>query len=257
MEDKPFQLSAVIITYNEEKKLGDCLDSVKFADEIIIVDAHSSDRTKEIANRDKVKFYLRQFDNFSAQKNYGISQAKGKWILLLDADEQVAPSLKSEIKDVIQNRNFYVGYYIKRDNFMFGGWVRHGANAHDYQLRLIRNGAGKFNGLVHERIEVAGQTGKLREHLIHKTYQTLDEYFSKFNLFTSLDAQGLLRQKRTQSWADVFLKPVANFTYFYFFKLGFLDGMPGLIYQILSSFYLFVRNVKAIRNTTHARRSLK
>ncbi len=246
MSEKAVNLSAVIITYNEERKLAECLQSISFSDEIIVVDSHSSDRTKEIAERANVRFYTRIFDHFSAQKNYAMNLTRGEWILSIDADERVTKELELEIKNAIESESQNVGYYLTRQNFIFGGRMRYGASLTDFQLRLIRKGKGQFLGLMHERIQADGPVGTLKAPLIHITYQTLDEYYAKFNHGSSLDARELLRQNKKTNWFGALAKPIVHFLYFYFLKLGFLDGIRGLVYQILSSHYVFVRDVKAM-----------
>lgn len=243
---KMIPLSAVIIAYNEERKLAECLKSVTFCGEVIVVDSNSTDQTREIARHAGAVVHTRSFDHFSNQKNYAMSLAKGEWVLSIDADERVTEELEAEIKNVIQSENHYVGYYVTRQNFMFGGRMKYGASLTDFQLRLIRKGKGEFSGLVHERIQAHGLVGTLRAPLIHMTYQTLDEYYAKFNHYSSLHAKELQRQHKKLSWFGALVKPVVHFVYFYFFKLGFLDGKRGLLYQLLSSHYVFVRDLKAM-----------
>jgi len=246
VSEKIIKLSTAIITYNEERKLAECLKSVSFSDEIIIVDSNSTDRTREIAKEAKAVVCTRPFDDFSSQKNYAVSLAKGEWILSIDADERVTKELEWEIKKIISVESNFVGYNLTRQNFIFGGRMRFGASLTDFQLRLIRRGKGKFQGLMHERIQAQGAVGTLKAPLIHVTYQTLDEYYAKFNRGSSLDARELLRQNKKTNWFGALTKPIVHFVYFYFFKLGFLDGIRGLVYQILSSHYVFVKDVKAM-----------
>ena len=120
---------------------------------------------------------------------------------------------------------------MKRCNIAFGAKLRFGASLNDIQLRLVRKGGGQFEGLVHERVRVSGSVGKLQNELIHITYQTLEEYFLKFNLFSSLDAREVIALGRRISWLKVFIAPIAHFFYFYFFKFSFLDGKAGFVYQ--------------------------
>ena len=247
------KLSTVIIAYNEEQKLGECLKSVSFSDEIIVVDSNSTDRTKEIAEEANVRVYVRSFDDYSSQKNYAMSLAKGEWILSIDADERVTEELQSEIKKAIAVESDCAGYNLTRQNFIFGGRMRYGASLTDLQLRLIRKGKGLFHGLMHERIQPEGPVGTLKAPLIHITYQTLDEYYAKFNRGSSLDARELLRQNKKINWFTALTKPIVHFVYFYFFKLGFLDGIRGLVYQILSSHYVFVKDVKAMEYSKQGR----
>ncbi len=239
-------ISAVIITFNEEKKLKDCLDSLSFANEIIVIDSNSADRTVQIAKDSGAKVISRQLDDFSSQKNFGISQARHGWILLIDADERVSGELKNEILEAVNKPSELVGYEVKRENYIFKSRVRFGASIDDRQLRLIKKGKGLFQGLVHERIVPSGPVGLFENPLRHITYQNLDEYFSKFNVFTSLDAKEMVKQGLKVTWFDVWVKPVISFVYFYFFKFGFLDGKAGLVYQGLSSYYIFVRSNKVL-----------
>ena len=167
---------------------------------------------------------------------------------MIDADERATKPLEREIKEVISLNSENVGYYVKRDNYMFGARTRFGANFGDLQLRLIRKEKAEFQGLVHERMKPEGPCGVLKNHMVHMTHQTLDEYFKKFDLYTSLDAKESLKRAYKPNWLfDVGIKPLLGFTYFYFFKLGFLDGLQGLLSQALSFYYSCVKNIKAIQ----------
>jgi glycosyltransferase involved in cell wall biosynthesis len=238
-------LSVAMITLNEEQKLEKCLRSASFADEIIIVDSGSTDATSRIAGTFQTRFYTRSFDNFSAQKNDAIRRAQGEWLLLLDADEQVTPELQAEILEILQNPLACDGYYLKRHNYFFGGPLRYGANRNDWQLRLIRRGKGTFEGLIHERIVLQGKAGYLQAPLLHYTSQNFDDYFRRMVQYTSLEAEKVIQQGLRPTWFHIALKPLLQFIYFYFFRLGFLDGMKGLEYQILSSFYTAIKYIKA------------
>ena len=240
-------LSVVIITKNEEKKLGDCLASVPFAGEIIVVDDFSTDATEEVAAHYGAHFLHHPFLNFAAQKNYALSLAKGEWLLQLDADERVSPDLAASIRQVIARPDAADGYFLLRENYMFGGPLRYGANGRDWQLRLVRRGRGQFEGTVHERIVLAGEPGRLQGVLRYYSYQTLEAYFLKFPLFTDLDARKIFAAGRKPGFAHLLIKPPLDFAYFYFFKLGFLDGFRGLLYQLLAAFYIFTKYSKARR----------
>ncbi len=240
------KISAVLITFNEERKLPDCLKSLDFADEIVILDSFSTDRTLSVAAEFNARVEQRKLDDFSSQKNHAMGMARGEWLLLIDADERVTPELRASILENIQNPGRFSAFRLTRRNHIFGGPLRHGASGTDTPIRLLRRNAGRFEGLVHERLEIQGETGELKGELTHITYQTLKDYFLKFPLFTTLDAkEWLAREKKKPSLARLLLHPVHNFIYQYFLRLGFLDGWPGLQYQVLSSYYLFVRYRKA------------
>lgn len=250
---KTCRLSAVLITLNEEKKLPDCLESLSFVDEITIVDSGSTDRTKEAALKYGARFSSRVFDNFSAQKNHALKQATGDWLLLIDADERISPALKQEILRTIEDPQAREGYFLRRVNYVFGAHLRFGASLGDRQLRLIRRGKGEFSRLVHERIELKGQTGILNEPLIHYTSQNMEEYLKRFHLYTTLEAKEIFRSGRKPTWYHWAIKPLVQFVYFYFFRLGFLDGVQGFQYQLHASFYTYAKYTVAcdlFRNKT-------
>jgi glycosyltransferase involved in cell wall biosynthesis len=233
------KLSVVVITLNEEKKLGGCLDSAAFADEIIVLDSGSTDRTRDIAAAHGARVAVRPFDDFSSQKNAAIDMAAGEWVLLLDADERLTPALADAVRAVAADPSALDGYYVTRLNHLFGGPMRFGANSGDKQLRLVRKGKGRFEGIVHERVRVDGRTGELSGILEHRSYQTFPEYFAKFPLFCGLDAEKMWREGKRPTFFQSYLKPPLTFIYFYFFKLGLLDGLRGLVYQALSTYYLY------------------
>ncbi len=239
------RLSVVVITKNEEKKLGDCLASVPFAGEMIVVDDYSTDATERVALEHGARFVQNRFENFSAQKNYAMSLARGDWILQLDADERVTSELAQSIQTVMGEPAAREGYFLMRENFIFGGPMRYGANGRDWQLRLVRRGRGQYRGVVHERIEVRGEPGRLTGVLRHYSYQTLKDYFAKFPLFTDLDAQKIFEQGKKPGFLSLGIKLPLDFIRFYIFKLGFLDGFRGLLYQLLASYYILIRHRKA------------
>lgn len=243
--NEPCQLSAVLITLDEENKIEECLKSVNFADEIVIVDSGSKDRTVEMAEALGAKLYHRDFDTFANQKNYAIDKARGQWVLLIDADERISEGLRKEILSFMKNPGEITACWFKRSNFMFGRNVRFGANKGDRQLRLIKAGSGKFEGLVHERITFEGPDMIFDYPLMHETYQTKEEYFQKFELYIRLEVEQIQRQGRKIMIWDWLLRPPFQFFYFYFLKLGFLDGRVGLQFHLYSAFYTFTKYFRA------------
>ncbi len=236
------KLSAVIITKNEEKNIEDCLKSLLFCDEIIVLDSGSSDRTTSIAAR-RAKVVKRNFDNFSAQKNYAISQAASPWVLSIDADERVTPSLATEIKERLTNPAAD-GYYLLRRNRIFGRWMRHGTNGRDYQLRLIRKEKAVFKGLVHERMDPPGKAGYLQKELLHYSTDTIGSYMIKLNAYSSLEARRLIERRELFSPRRTKWRPLFLFFYLSLWKRGILDGVEGFFFAILSAYNDFLRLAK-------------
>jgi len=250
------KLSVVVATYNEEKNISRCLESVKdIADEIILVDAKSSDRTVEIAKKYEPRIFL--VDNkpiFHKNKQYGLDKAQMEWILQLDADEVVSNSLKQEIvKTLKQDSKTINGYYLPRKNYFLGKWMRKGGLYPDSVIRLIRKGKGHFPCKnVHEQIEIIGNVDWLINPLIHYPYPTISEYLVKANRYTTLTAEDL---KRGNTKINIFntLKyclviPCKTFFNIYIRHQGYLDGFPGFVWAVLSSTHYFLAYAKLINS---------
>ncbi|PKM92887.1 MAG: hypothetical protein CVU80_01000 [Elusimicrobia bacterium HGW-Elusimicrobia-4] len=234
-------ISVIIITKNEEDNLTRCLESVKWADEIIVVDSGSTDATVEIAKKFGAKVFVNDWKGYGAQKNFAIDKATGEWILSIDADEEVSHELREEIKKVIQNTGDYVAFKIPRRLIFQGKFLRCGGCYPNYQIRLFRKNKAKFNlDLVHEQLIVGGKIGYINGSLIHYSYKNLSDYFERFNRYSTLDARKRFsNNKKFYFWH--YIQPFFKFFSMYFLRLGFLDGSQGLIWAILSSFYTFVK----------------
>ncbi|HTL48506.1 MAG TPA: glycosyltransferase family 2 protein [Verrucomicrobiae bacterium] len=239
------KLSLVLIARNEEARLPECLKSAPFADEIIIVDSGSTDKTPQIAASFKARFVTRPLTNFADQKNYAMSFAQGDWILQMDADERVSPELAAAVQQKIKAPGSDVAFAIKRENVIFGKLLRHGSNADDYQVRLIRRGHGQFQGSVHERILPDGPCGRIQAPLLHHSTRDTQAYFAKFDLYTDLDAAEYRKKKGRPPLWKIALWPGLRFIFFTFLKRGFLDGWAGLKFEALSAYYLHVKLWKA------------
>lgn len=242
------RLSVTVITLDEEKDLPRCLESVKkLADEIIVVDSGSTDKTVEIAKRFGAKVYHREFDNYANQKNYAASKATGDWILSLDADEEIEPVLASEIKEVISGRDTHiVGYSIPRKNIIFGKFIRYTRwqPELDRHIWLWRRNKGKWVGSVHEEVVVDGKVGKLKGAKIHHQYETVTEFLDMINRYSELEANQMLERGVKFSYLQLFFQPIYNFAVRYFYRLGFLDGWRGFVLSYLMAFYHFSLWVK-------------
>ena len=235
-------LAAVLIVKNEEKNIEDCLRALSFCDEIIVVDSGSSDHTVLIASK-YAKVLQRDFDNFSTQKNYAISQASSEWILSVDADERVVPALAEEIRKCLKAPT-KEGYFLMRQNRIFFRWMRHGANARDYQLRLVKKEKAQFQGLVHERIEPPIKAGYLQNELLHYSTNTMGGYMIKLNAYSSLEARRLKESERPCSLRQMRWRPLFLLFYLSVWKRGILDGIEGLFFSVLSAYNEFVRYAK-------------
>ncbi len=238
-------VSVVILTKNEEQNIGKCIKSVAWCDEIIVVDDNSTDKTIEVAKKHKVTLYSRSLQNdFASQRNFGISKAKGDWILFVDADEIVPDALAYEISHVIQlkNQNLrdYSGFYIKREYFIWGKKLKYGETADEWRLRLARKMEGQWVGKVHERWDVKGLIGRLVNPLLHFPHQTLDEFLREVNFYTDIRAGELnSRGNRVFFWS-IFLYPLGKFVINYLIKRGYMNGVRGLIFAVTMSFHSFL-----------------
>ena len=246
-------LSYVFITYNEEKNLGRALESIKdTADEIIVLDSGSSDKTVEIAVSFGAKVFHNKFVDFASQKNMAISHAGKDYIFVLDADEELSKDLKRWVEDFRSGKlePFHynaAGFFVARKSSFLGRWINHCGWFPDYTLRIIKRGAGSFKkARVHESFEVHGDTVKIDKNnfMWHYTYQSLEQYFDKFNAYTTLAARDLHDRRLRPSPAKIIVNPIFSFIKQYFIKRGFLDGFHGFVLAVLSAFYVFVKYCK-------------
>ncbi len=242
------QLSAVVITKNEERNIARCLESLKIADEIIVVDSQSTDRTVEIAEKFGARVFANTWQGFGKAKQEGVSHASGKWILSLDADEELTPRLAEEIMDVIGKDDNYAGYRLKRKTMFLGRWIYHCGWYPDYVLRLFQKAKGNFNNsIVHENVKLEGRVRNLEGELLHYSYVNLEQYLKKSNCYTTLGAEEAFRQKKKATLFDIIIRPMVAFIKYYISKRGFRDGLEGFILSALSAIAVMVKYAK-LRN---------
>ncbi len=240
-------LACVVITKNEERNIADCLASVRWADDIIVVDAESHDRTVDLAREGGARVFVRPWPGFGPQKNFGMAQASSEWVLIIDADERVPEALRTEILSRIHHweEGAPVAYEIPRRNFFYGGWVRHAGVYPDYQIRLFRRGSAHYNDvLVHENLMVHGSRGRLSEPFEHLTERCIQDHFKKFGLYTTLAAQEKGKTVHAVHTQDLLFRPLVVFLKSYALKQGFRDGVRGLIVCVFASMYTFVKYAK-------------
>lgn len=239
------RLSVIIITLNEESNIKDCLESVRFADEIVVVDGGSTDRTVEIARSYTDKVFTPGWLGFSEAKQYALERATGDWILWVDADERITKELRDEILKKIAEDSKYAAFAIPRKSYFLGRWIKHSGWYPGYVVRLFKKEKASFDDLlVHEGVRVLGKIGRLRSPIEHNTYPTITKYFQKFNIYTSLAAKELRKRGVRVGLFDIFFRPIATFFKMYFQKLGFLDGLEGFILALFSAFYVLVKYAK-------------
>jgi glycosyltransferase involved in cell wall biosynthesis len=240
------RLSVTIIAWNEEERLRACLESVAWADEIVVVDAESTDKTVALAREFTDRVWVRPWAGFAAQKNFAIDQATGDWILSLDADERVTAELAGRIRTILAEDGPADGYAVPRRNLFWGAWVRHGGLYPDHQLRFFRRGAGRFvEDAVHESMRIGGRVETLAEPLLHQSYRDLEDFVRRSNRYSTLAAQDWLGRGRRVSVPALIMKPLGRFLSMYIVHRGFLDGWRGLVLAVLYAEYVFLRMAKA------------
>jgi glycosyltransferase involved in cell wall biosynthesis len=250
------RLSVVIITRNEEKEIEGCLASVDWADEIVLVDSHSTDKTVEIARRFNANVETRAFTGFTEQKQYATELAAGPWILNIDADERVSDGLKVEIQTLLESPPPNKGYRLPRLTWYLGKFIRHGGWYPDWKLRLFRKGDGIWKGgQVHERIQLNGPVGTLKNPLLHYSFRTLSDHIATIDHFTRLGAEDLIEKRKGGSLADLLFRPPATFLKYYLLRLGFLDGWRGFVIASLSAAHTLAKYARVRQNRDEVRKS--
>lgn len=230
-------LSATIITLNEERNLPACLKFLEsLVDEVIVVDSGSRDRTVEIAKELGARVYYHNFDNYADQKNWALSKARGRWILAVDADERIPPKLAEEIKQAV-NSTEYVGFLIPRRNFILGAEIKHSRWSPDKHVWLWRKGYGEWMGNVHEEVVVNGKTGELKEAKIHYQDKTIAEFINTNDRYSTLQARGMFTQGIKFSFLKMLHEALFEFFVRFVYKKGFLDGWRGLALASMMFFY--------------------
>jgi glycosyltransferase involved in cell wall biosynthesis len=246
-------LSVAVVALNEEERLRACLESVVWADELVVVDAGSSDKTAAIAREFTDRVCFRAWDGYGAQKNFALGQCHGDWVLSLDADERVSDALREEIQAMLRAGTSRSGFFLARENRFQGRWVRRGGLYPDWQLRLFRRGQGAFaERAVHESVRLDGPTGRLSAPLIHESYRSIADAVARLNRYSDLAATELAQAGRGGSLLDLLVRPAWRFVSMYLLRAGFLDGWRGLVLAGLHAHYVFLRAAK-VRERRFAR----
>jgi glycosyltransferase involved in cell wall biosynthesis len=238
-------ISATIITCNEEKNIAAALQSLAWADEIIVVDNGSRDATLDICRGYTDKIFHRDWTGYSDQKNHAVESASHDWIFSLDADERVSSELQREIAALAGSGFQAKGYRIPRKSFFMGRWIRHGDWYPDYQLRLFDRRCGKWRGgQLHESVRIDGTPGMLKGDIHHYTYRSFTEYLEKLETYSTLAARDYRQKGRTAATWMLPAKPFAVFVKAYLLKGGFLDGVPGFAVAVMGAVSVFFKYAK-------------
>lgn len=240
------KITAIIPTFNEESNIQRALDSVSFADEIIVIDSFSTDKTVGIVKGSKAILFQRTFDNFSNQKNFAIEKSSNEWVFLLDADETISETLKAEIFQTVNSKTNFNAFYIYRIFFFknkklnFSGWRR------DKVIRLFRKDSCTYVGKVHEKISTNGKVGFLKERINHYSYRNYNQYKNKLKNYAKLQAQELLEKGMFVTPYHLFLKPFVRFFIQFIIQFGFLDGYKGFVISWVHAFGVWRRYVEVL-----------
>lgn len=243
MSDK-LPLSAVIITCNEEARIKACLESLGFADEIVVVDSGSTDRTLEIALQYGARIFRQEWLGFGRQKQFAVMCAAHDWVLCLDADERISLELRASIEQAMRNPLFGAYRFPRRNRFM-GRWLYHGEGYPDWSLRLFHRAHSRWSeDAIHEKVLVDTTLGTLSGDLLHESEESIAAYLHKQNSYTTLQAQILHGEGRRAGAARLLISPLLRFVKFYLARRGFLDGVPGLVHILIGCFNSFVKYAK-------------
>jgi glycosyltransferase involved in cell wall biosynthesis len=239
------RLSAIIITRNEEANLARCLESVRFADQVVVVDSHSTDQTVNIALSFNAEVFTIDWNGFGHAKQFALDKATGDWVMSIDADEQLSAGLAAEIQTITRADQTVVAFDMPRLTNFLGRWIRHCGWYPDRVLRLFQRSHGRFTpDIVHERVEIVGPVGHCRNDLHHYSYPTLEVYFEKFNRYTTDGARQAADRGEKAHLFDITIRPCVTFIKHYISKAGFLDGIEGLMISTLSSCAVFTKYAK-------------
>ncbi len=250
------KISCVVIARDEEQRIGDCLASVQWVDEIVVVDSGSSDNTVEIARGFTDKVHIVPWRGFGPQKQAAVDLATYDLILSIDCDERVTPELAAEIRDIAGEGLPVAGYSVPRRTFVGRSEIRHCGWYPDRTIRLFDRRRGHFSPeSVHERVLVDGEVGTCRHHLLHYSFAGFGDMLTKMNRYTDLGAEKLFAAGRRAGFLDVTVRPAYTFFRTYLLQLGFLDGFAGYLVSVSNAVSVFAKYAKLVERQRNRRRS--
>lgn len=233
-------ISAVVLAKNEAQNIEECIRSLQWCGEILVIDDYSTDKTAEIAKKLGARVLKRRLENnFAAQRNFGLMKTRGEWVLFVDADERVSKDLAAEIQDAAKTQDFS-GFFLKRQDIFLGRKLNHGETAGIRLLRFGRKGAGKWRRPVHEYWDIKGKVGTLKNPLLHYPHPTLASFLTKINTYSTLHAMVHYREGKKSSLLKIIFYPFAKFIKNWLLQAGFLDGTAGFVHAAYMSFHSFL-----------------
>jgi glycosyltransferase involved in cell wall biosynthesis len=244
--DSKLPVSVIILTKNEAANLPGCLASLGWARQVVVVDSGSTDNTVALARKAKAKVYLNPWPGFTAQRNFALSKCTQPWVLSVDADERVAPDLEEGLRALLQSGPRREGYRVREVNEYFGRWLRYGGIYPGEHMIFFRRQGARYvsgNADVHEGVRV-DDPGRLRGHLVHHAYPSVELALDKLNSYTTVEAKGRLAKGLRSGWGDLLVRGPHTFLKNYVWKGGWRDGVQGLLYCVLTAYYTFFFHLK-------------
>lgn len=239
------KVSVYMITYNNEETVERALKSVTWADEVVIVDSFSNDRTVEIGRKFTDKLFQRKWPGHRDQYQYAADLTNHEWIMFVDADEEVSPELADEIREVLEGKGEGVdGFFVYRRTFYLGRWIRYGGWYPDGEIRLYRRSKGRWEGGLHARVVVNGRVQALKNLYYHYTYRDISDQIQTIDKYSRIAAEDMVKQREKFSLFKLLFHPPFRFIKEYFFKSGFRDGLPGLVIAVSTTYYVFIKYAK-------------
>ncbi|MCB4792496.1 MAG: glycosyltransferase family 2 protein [Elusimicrobia bacterium] len=245
------KLSVYIMSYNNEDKIGDCLESVKWADEIVVLDSYSTDKTVEIARKYTDKIFQQEFVGFGKLRNIALAHTAYDWILSVDTDERVTPEFKNEVLKKLADGPDKDAYYVPRISHFLDHRIRHCGWYPDYrQPQFFNKKKMRYTEqMVHETFELNGRVGYMKEHILQFPFLTLSQFFEKMERYSSLRADEMTKEGKRFKVYQIIINPLAMFARMYILKAGYLDGKEGFILSVMYSYYTLIKYVKLWEKT--------
>jgi glycosyltransferase involved in cell wall biosynthesis len=238
-------VSVYVLTYNNRRTLERCLKSLRWADELIVVDSFSDDGSFELAKGFTDRVYRKQWGGHREQYQYAANLTENDWIMFVDADEEVPSELVDEIREELdQNRGEWDGYICHRRTFYLGRWIKYGGWYPDYEIRLYHRDRGKWVGDLHAKLAVEGRVKHLNHYYLHYTYRDISDQIQTIDSYSRTAAEDMMHSGEKSSLFKLLLRPPFRFLKEYLFKAGFMDGLPGLIIAVSTVFYVFIKYAK-------------
>ena len=252
-DERP-KISVYMITRNNERTLERALGSVTWADEIVVVDSFSTDKTPEICRRFTDRVIQRPWPGFREQYQHAADLTTHPWVMFIDADEEISRELADEIQRVVkEEEKSFDGFIIYRRTYYLGRWIRHGAWYPDYEIRLYRKEKGRWEGGLHAKIVVDGNVGSLKHEILHHTYRDISDQIRTLDLYSRIEAEDMLKAGERFSLFKLLFRPPFRWIKEYLLKQGFRDGIPGLVIIVATMFYVFIKHAK-LWELTHVKK---